>query len=330
MLIKPEIMHSIIQRYSAPNRTYHNFSHIEAMLDIGQKKYQRIMQNDLYLAILFHDIVYDPLSKTNEFDSCVIFMDYIDAEMIDPKCCDVDRVQELIMATKYHDYFGDDAQIKAIIDLDLYSLRYGTLGEIMLNERKIFKEFQEFNSIDYRAGRIDFLNSFAEREILTNTIEEVQANKIRGLASTVSSMQYNIGVYAGSFDPLHVGHLDIIQQAEGIFDKVIVARGNNPTKGNKTSIIPRIHRETVEYNTIFELFDGLKQRDNKVTYTLIRGLRNEYDFQSEENFRRWVSEYSNDEIKFAYFFCSPEYEHVSSSKVREMMSLGMDVKRWIV
>ena len=57
-----------------------------------------------------------------------------------------------------------------------------------------------------------------------------------------------IGLYAGSFNPFHKGHLNIIMKAEEIFDKVIIARGINPTKKNEIFESCSRHKITKSFN----------------------------------------------------------------------------------
>ena len=87
-----------------------------------------------------------------------------------------------------------------------------------------------------------------------------------------------IGVYAGSFNPFHKGHYNILCKAEKIFDKVIIARGINPEKNNVLVPLPKIldDRPVLSYNGLLTDFMTSLEEEN---VTLIRGLRNSVDLQ---------------------------------------------------
>jgi len=97
----------------------------------------------------------------------------------------------------------------------------------------------------------------------------------------------SLAVYPGSFDPFTLGHLDILERATGIFEKVIVAVLENPTKTPQFSVAERVEmiRESVSDNPAVEVdsFDGLTvDYAKKVSAgSLLRGLRATSDFESE-------------------------------------------------
>ncbi len=62
-----------------------------------------------------------------------------------------------------------------------------------------------------------------------------------------------LGIYAGSFNPIHRGHLNILQKARRVFDKVIVARGINPEKGIAENTWPKF----IEDNYMCQSYEGL-------------------------------------------------------------------------
>lgn len=91
-----------------------------------------------------------------------------------------------------------------------------------------------------------------------------------------------VGIYAGSFNPWHLGYYNILQKAEKIFDRVIIVRACNPLKKNELISLPKIlvTRPIMEHDGL--LTDLIKSLpfDN---ITLIRGLRNSIDLQHEIN-----------------------------------------------
>jgi pantetheine-phosphate adenylyltransferase len=131
-----------------------------------------------------------------------------------------------------------------------------------------------------------------------------------------------IGVYAGSFNPFHKGHYNILQKAEKIFDKVIIARGYNPEKNNEIVSMPPIltDRTVMHYNGLLTDFIKGLPFDN---VTLIRGLRNSVDLQYELNQYRYFQDLMP-QIQVVSIFCDKEFEHISSSGIRALSTFGSD------
>ena len=123
-----------------------------------------------------------------------------------------------------------------------------------------------------------------------------------------------IGVYAGSFNPFHKGHYNILCKAEKIFDKVIIARGINPEKNNVLVPLPKIldDRPVLSYNGLLTDFMTSLEEEN---VTLIRGLRNSVDLQFEMNQYRYFQDLMPN-IQMVSIFCDKEFEHISSSGIR--------------
>jgi pantetheine-phosphate adenylyltransferase len=129
-----------------------------------------------------------------------------------------------------------------------------------------------------------------------------------------------MGLYCGVFNPFHIGHLNIVQQSQKIFWRVIVARGINPEKDICESKLPddfldKIGVYTDSYNTL--LTDYIKKIEEKYGWdvTLIRGLRNAADLGYEENMVSFLKQMLP-ELKVVFFMCDPQYRHISSSALR--------------
>ena len=134
----------------------------------------------------------------------------------------------------------------------------------------------------------------------------------------------------GSFDPVTLGHLDIIERANRIFDKVIVAILDNPSKSYMFDLEERIEmlRESCSYMNGVEIdhFNGLlvdymKNRDTKV---VVRGLRAVSDFEYEFTMALMNKKLYKD-MEMFYMMSANEYEFVSSSIIKEVANLGGDV-----
>lgn len=315
-------------RQSYAGRPYHNFHHIEKMLaDLDSRPGLRLdplSKKHLQIAIIFHDVIYDPRATDNE-EKSVEFMR--NAALIHPAQNDTKKISELIMATKHHRY-GEDALCDTIIDLDLAVLRQNFMG-LVEYEHAIFKEYQFTNVANYTAKRVQFLRQLIEN-LSNQWRNDFSFDHLKMLVEYVENRQYRIGIFAGSFSPFHIGHLSCVRKAESVFDKVVIARGVNPQK-SKINLAPMpksLPNEMIEYHgMVTELF---KSPPKNVKYFLIRGLRNEYDLQLEENMRRWIKELDAS-VEIVYFFCDSQYEHISSTMLKDLAKIDSDfVDKYIV
>jgi len=138
-----------------------------------------------------------------------------------------------------------------------------------------------------------------------------------------------VGIYAGSFNPFHQGHLNILEKAEKIFDKVIIARGINPEKKNEILPMPDkiANRTWMNYSGLLTDFIKTLPYDN---VTLIRGLRNGIDLQYELNQYRYLQDLMP-EIQLISIFCDKEFEHISSSGIRMLSQFDAEhVKKYLL
>lgn len=129
-----------------------------------------------------------------------------------------------------------------------------------------------------------------------------------------------MGLYPGSFDPFHVGHLDIVHQAIQVFDRVLVSKGVNPDKHPNNrydlpfDVLRGLSVQMDEYDTL--LTDHIKRWEKEeYDVTLVRGLRNGADLEYEQNLIAFLKE-MYPQIKVVAFYCDPKYRHISSSALR--------------
>ena len=143
-----------------------------------------------------------------------------------------------------------------------------------------------------------------------------------------------IAVYPGSFDPVTLGHLDIIQRASEIVDELIIGVLKNSSKKNLFSTEERIEllkRVTADIpNVRIIAFDGLLV-DCAVEYgtrTIIRGLRAVTDFEYELQLAQ-TNKRLRPEIDTVFLTTNVEYAYLSSSIVREIASYGGDISHFV-
>jgi pantetheine-phosphate adenylyltransferase len=143
-----------------------------------------------------------------------------------------------------------------------------------------------------------------------------------------------LALYAGSFDPVTFGHLDLIQRAAALFDKVVVAIGRHPTKKPLFSTDERIDliRDVTSAmaNVEVDSFDGLSihYAKSRGAVAMIRGLRAATDFEYELQIAHANSDIVP-EIDTIFLPTRVEKGFVSASLVREIASHGGDVSRYV-
>ena len=144
-----------------------------------------------------------------------------------------------------------------------------------------------------------------------------------------------IGLYPGSFNPLHIGHLSVIKQAMEIFDSVIVAKGINPEKSSVTpyplpvKFLKSMGVDTCTYNTL--LTDFIKQMENDYNnVVLVRGLRNGADLEYEQNLIAFLRG-MYPKLKVVTFYCDPSFRHISSSALRDIQKFSeSEFKKYVI
>ena len=139
-----------------------------------------------------------------------------------------------------------------------------------------------------------------------------------------------LAVYAGSFDPVTLGHLDLIERAARLFDSVIVAIGAHPTKSPLFSFDERLLllEEVVRpiTNAKVEKFDGLLiQYCKRVgARVIVRGLRAATDFEYELQIAHANAD-MHPAVDTVFLPTRANYGFISASLVREIASHGGDV-----
>jgi pantetheine-phosphate adenylyltransferase len=290
---------TVLDRYCESHRHYHNLHHLQQVIaNLGTNS----DDDELFLAAVYHDAVYDPKGDDNEERSAALFA--ADAKQSALSADIVKRVKQFINDTKTHKPSSERSAV--LQKADLYILDQ-PLSKQIEHEHQIFREYQFLDVKKYTEERIRVLEALNAE------------GKLDHLITYVSWRTPLIGVFCGSFNPFHKGHYNILQKAEKIFDKVIVAFGSNPEKNEKTWPRPVSlqYRQQAEYSGL--LTDFVQSLGYDVV--VIRGLRNSTDFQYEQNQYRYIQELMPG-IKIVNIFCDKEFEHISSSGIRTLERFG--------
>lgn len=147
-------------------------------------------------------------------------------------------------------------------------------------------------------------------------------------------MAEKICVFPGSFDPITIGHLDLIERASALFDEVVVAVLHNPAKEGRFPIQKRMELLQTACahvpNVRFDYFEGLlvDYMRAKGAKVVLRGLRGTRDFESECQMAQ-LNHQMAPEVETLFLTTHPAHAHISSSAVREIGMFGGDVSPYV-
>ena len=134
-------------------------------------------------------------------------------------------------------------------------------------------------------------------------------------------MKKNIAVYAGTFDPVTNGHLDIIERASRMFDTLYVTICINPNKVGLFTIDERKELLKQFENVIIDSSNKLSVEYAKDVGSsiLVRGIRATMDFEYELQLA-FSNQYLDKEVDMVFLMTRPSHSFISSSAVKEMVS----------
>lgn len=138
-----------------------------------------------------------------------------------------------------------------------------------------------------------------------------------------SNKSLRIAVYPGSFDPVTMGHMDIIQRAARQFDKLIVAVLNNSSKNPLFTMEERkelIQQATKDlHNVEVDIFSDLlvNYMVQKQAHVIVKGVRSVTDFEYEMQMAS-INHKLNSEVETIFMMTNPKYSYLSSSVVKEI------------
>ena len=141
-------------------------------------------------------------------------------------------------------------------------------------------------------------------------------------------------MYPGTFNPITLGHEDLVRRATRLFDKVIVAIAANPSKEPMFSLDERVElARTVlaDMNSVEVMgYSGLTvdfARENGLQ-AIVRGLRAISDFEYEFQLAN-MNRHLNEEVASVFLTPAETYTYISSSLVREICSMGGDISEFV-
>ena len=141
-------------------------------------------------------------------------------------------------------------------------------------------------------------------------------------------------MYPGTFDPMTLGHEDLVRRASGLFDRVVVAIASNPGKAPMFSVEERVslakavltgmdNVEVVGYAGL--TIEFAVQNDLQV---IVRGLRAISDFEYEFQLAN-MNRHLTDEVETVFLTPTEKYTFISASMVREICTLGGDISDFV-
>jgi pantetheine-phosphate adenylyltransferase len=150
----------------------------------------------------------------------------------------------------------------------------------------------------------------------------------------MKSTPERIGLFPGTFDPITIGHQDIINRSLPLFDKLFIGIGRNVNKEPMFSVEQRLDwiRQIYKNNPKVEAvaFDGLTIRccQQVGAHFILRGIRYVNDFEYEKAIADMNRSLDNN-IETVFLTCLPQYTSVASTLVRDVIKNGGDVMQFL-
>ena len=141
-------------------------------------------------------------------------------------------------------------------------------------------------------------------------------------------------VFPGSFDPITLGHENIIRRAIPMFDEIVIAIGVNGSKKSMFTLDQRIEMLTRVFSNApsvnVETFSGLTVRfcEKVNAEWMLRGVRNDADFEYERTIAQMTKKL-NPSLETVILFTDPEFAPISSTVVRDILANGGDVSSFV-
>jgi predicted metal-dependent HD superfamily phosphohydrolase len=152
-------INTVLAMWNESNRSYHNLNHLNDLIsqinenksNFSEKEYEKLM-----LAAIFHDVVYDPSSSTNEEDSANFLMECA----VDKTNSDILDVKQMILDTKTHNSTTKLSESFNNYDMNIVERDFEQLVEW---EKGISEEYSVYPKEKYKEGRVKFLESLLDK-----------------------------------------------------------------------------------------------------------------------------------------------------------------------
>lgn len=331
----------VVAAYAEPHRRWHTEKHVLAMLDYIYRKLSsdttgklprpgsrehRILQ----LSACYHDVVHQPTAHNNEEQSAKVFVSHVEG-FYEPST--IREIATLIIETAGGT--KPTSQLSALLrEADVDILLNGSLPEMLDYNRDIYHEYQQYDYTVFVDAHMRVL-----REIITESGSTDRLPQLDVYESVIRAKKLRVGIYAGSYNPWHKGHADVLAQATQVFDKVVIARGVNPAKSNQVAsnlVLNPVkidgapsHLEAKEFvGPLWKLYQHYAAQAN-YDVAIIRGIRGAADLESEITQRSFVRDAAEAEVPYVFIAAKPELAHISSSAIKAMAALGADTARYL-
>ena len=150
----------------------------------------------------------------------------------------------------------------------------------------------------------------------------------------MTKLNHRIAIYPGTFDPITRGHEDLVRRAASLFDRLILAIAESPSKQPRFSLLDRVamaqeiladipNVEIVGFNNL--LMDFVHERGAKV---IVRGLRAISDFEYEFQMAG-MNRSVYPEVETVFLTPGEQYMFISATMVREIARLGGDISKFV-
>lgn len=160
-----KMLQQLFQHYSAAGRDYHNLQHLqECLYYFNQVRHLALHPAEVALALYFHDVIYNPQAADNERKSADMAVAFLQAEFVDVAV--IQRVDDLIMATRTHQATTADQQLLVDIDLAILAAPTARFAEY---QQQIRQEYAFVPEAQFQLKRAEVLAGFLQRQKIYQT-----------------------------------------------------------------------------------------------------------------------------------------------------------------
>jgi len=325
----------VVAAYAEPHRYWHTEQHVLSMLDYMSTHLDWPVnardRDHLVLAACYHDVVYDPERTDNEERSAALFEDHTDGFFAPDS---VHNVTRLIKETA-PGATPTCPLSRLLREADINALCVGLdrIGDMLDYGRRIYLEYQAYDYSVFLPEHLRIVQG------MLAAADVGSATTLAAYEGVMRARRLRVGIYAGSYNPWHKGHADVLAQATQVFDKVVIARGVNPAKSNQVAsnlVLNPVkidgapsHLEAKEFvGPLWKLYQHYAAQAN-YDVAIIRGIRGAADLESEITQRSFVRDAAEAEVPYVFIAAKPELAHISSSAIKAMAALGADVSRYL-